>query len=260
VSTAQTIKYPFHFAYSKEIEELLKRQLIFLKYVDQVSGVYEFGRRLTLECRVVIERFVSLCNGQFVSAGSFTYCQSPFHQTTKIGKYCSISWNVSVMGTQHPTEWVTGHVLGFRDYYQDAAARHLGARGIVHGYDKAEFKPLIIGNDVWIGQNVLLRGGIKIGDGAIVGAGSVVTKDIPPYAIVVGNPARILKYRFSDTIIERLRRSCWWDYSFVNFTAFDIRDPTTFLANFENAVSKGLIAKFDSDPTDLGQAIQKSLC
>ena len=70
-----------------------------------------------------------------------------------------------------------------------------------------------IGNDVWIGANAMILGGITIGDGAIIGAGAVVTKDIPPYAIVGGIPARIIRYRFPNDVINALLSSQWWNLS-----------------------------------------------
>ncbi|MBR6646045.1 MAG: CatB-related O-acetyltransferase, partial [Clostridia bacterium] len=71
----------------------------------------------------------------------------------------------------------------------------------------------IIGNDVWIGHSALILEGVKIGDGAIVGAGAVVTKDVPPYSIVVGVPAKVIKYRFSENEIAKLSELKWWDQS-----------------------------------------------
>ena len=72
-------------------------------------------------------------------------------------------------------------------------------------------EPVHIGNDVWIGSGVFIKNGITIGDGAIVGAHAVVTKDVPPYAIVCGNPARIIRYRLSDDIIKQLLELKWWN-------------------------------------------------
>ena len=72
-------------------------------------------------------------------------------------------------------------------------------------------KKVIIGNDVWIGSHALILGGVKIGDGAVIGAGAVVTKDVPPYAVVGGVPARIIKYRFSQEIIDKLLEIKWWN-------------------------------------------------
>ena len=69
-----------------------------------------------------------------------------------------------------------------------------------------------IGNDVWLGANVVVMQGVKIGNGAVVGANAVVTKDIPPYAVAVGIPAKIIKYRFDDEKINQIQQSCWWNY------------------------------------------------
>lgn len=73
------------------------------------------------------------------------------------------------------------------------------------------FKKLTIGNDVWIGARVMIMGGLNIGDGAVIGAGSIVTKDVPPYAIVAGAPARIIRYRFDEDTIKGLLKIKWWD-------------------------------------------------
>lgn len=78
--------------------------------------------------------------------------------------------------------------------------------------EQPQYKRTIIGNDVWIGNNVSIKAGVTIGDGAVVGMSSVVTKDVPPYAVVVGNPARIIKYRFSEDVIQRLLDIDWWKW------------------------------------------------
>lgn len=74
-----------------------------------------------------------------------------------------------------------------------------------------DYAPVRIGNDVWIGDNVIIKNGVKIGDGAVVGLGAVVTKDVPPYAVVAGVPAKVIKYRFSDEIISELLELEWWN-------------------------------------------------
>nr|WP_246566018.1 CatB-related O-acetyltransferase [Tissierella simiarum] len=79
---------------------------------------------------------------------------------------------------------------------------------------KLEIKDLcIIGNDVWIGSNAVILRGVKVGNGAVIGAGAIVTKDVEPYSIVVGNPARVIKKRFSEQIIESLEKIQWWNWS-----------------------------------------------
>lgn len=71
---------------------------------------------------------------------------------------------------------------------------------------------MIIGNDVWIGVGSIIRRGVTIGNGAVIGANSFVNKDVPPYAFAVGSPARVIKYRFKKEMIEKIEESCWWQY------------------------------------------------
>ena len=82
-----------------------------------------------------------------------------------------------------------------------------------------------IGHDVWIGCNSVILAGVKVGIGAVIGAGSVVTKDVPPYAIVVGNPARVLKYRFSPELIDKLLKSKWWELTDEEIKSLPLNDP-----------------------------------
>jgi len=99
-------------------------------------------------------------------------------------------------------------------------------------------KKCIIGNDVWIGTNSTILRGVTIGNGAVIGANTVVTKDVPDYAIVVGNPARIIKYRFSETIAEKLNGICWWDFPLdiikKNFALFQSNEIEKVIDELEN--------------------------
>ena len=90
-----------------------------------------------------------------------------------------------------------------------------------------------IGNDVWIGQNVTINRGVKIGNGAIIAAFSVVTKDVPAYAIVGGNPAKIIKLRFSPKEIEELQDIQWWNYEPKFFMNMDIENITNFIQSMK---------------------------
>ncbi len=119
---------------------------------------------------------------------------------TKIGKYCAISWDTTINAISHPYNHLT--ISAFP--YVPRVGNFVKKR-------KQTYKEVIIKNDVWIGANSVIMPGVTIGNGAIIGAGAVVTKDVPDYAIVVGVPAKIVKYRFEEDIIKRLLELKWWD-------------------------------------------------
>lgn len=116
----------------------------------------------------------------------------------EIGNFCSIAHNVTINTD-------CGHDYSKISTFPFYQLMNCGANGQTH---RGGVK---IGNDVWIGTGVVLMPGIEIGDGAVIGAYSVVAKDIPPYAIVVGNPCQIKKYRFSEEKIKELLEMKWWD-------------------------------------------------
>ena len=132
---------------------------------------------------------------------------------TVIGRYCSISWNVQLIAGQHPTKlFVSTHPAFFSNLRQ--AGFTYVSENIFDEYkfvDNQKRFLLKIGNDVWIGANTTILEGVSIGDGAIIGAGSVVTKDIPPYAIAGGNPAKVIRYRFTEDEIKFLLEYQWWN-------------------------------------------------
>jgi acetyltransferase-like isoleucine patch superfamily enzyme len=126
----------------------------------------------------------------------------------RIGKYCSIADEVVIdLGWAHRTDLATTYPLwAFPDYWPKV--RELKHQDVV-------FMPrsdVTIGNDVWIGRQALILSAVCIGDGTIIGARSVVTKDVEPYSIVAGNPARLIRMRFDDKTIERLLQIRWWDW------------------------------------------------
>ena len=111
----------------------------------------------------------------------------------KIGNFCSISDDVTILlGGEHEINTISSYPFTLKNHH---------TKGDV-----------TIGNDVWIGQSTLILSGVTIGDGAIIGANSLVTKDVEPYAIVGGNPAKLIKYRFDDETIEKLLELKWWDW------------------------------------------------
>jgi hypothetical protein len=111
--------------------------------------------------------------------------------------------------------------------------------------------PPVIEHDVWIGSRVTLARGIAIGTSAIVAAGAVVTRDVPSYAMVAGNPARAKKFRFNEPLIARLLASRWWTHSFVEFGGMPTTEPERFLDQLEERREQGRIAAYEPHLTAL---------
>jgi acetyltransferase-like isoleucine patch superfamily enzyme len=129
----------------------------------------------------------------------------PEEAKLKIGSFCSIARGVVVYaGGNHRTDWISTYPFGH--IYQRELPTFDGT-----GHPKTR-GDVIIGNDVWIGNDVTIMSGITIGDGAVLGAGAHVVRDVPPYCIMVGNPAYVLKKRFSDQEIEKLLEIAWWNW------------------------------------------------
>jgi acetyltransferase-like isoleucine patch superfamily enzyme len=144
--------------------------------------------------------------------GDYSYIgDSSSFLNCKIGKFCSISSNVKVGLGRHPSnELVSTSPI----FYSSKGQLPLTFISTIKN-DFIEYLSVEIGNDVWIGYHVTIIDGVKIGNGAIIAAGSIVTKDIPDYAIVGGIPAKIIRYRFSPKEIEFLLKFNWWDKDII---------------------------------------------
>jgi len=140
-----------------------------------------------------------------------------------IGSFCSIANNVVIGGGMHPMEWVSTSPVFYKG--RDSVKAKFSE------YERPKHKLTKIGHDVWIGQYALLKQGITIGNGAVVGMGSVVTKDVEPYTVVAGNPAKVIRKRFSDEIIQSLLKSEWWKAKESDLKVFanEIQFPEKFL-------------------------------
>lgn len=142
------------------------------------------------------------------TVGDYTYIgMNSFVRNAKIGKFCSIANHVRVGLFDHPIDYVSTYPGFHMDWSRWTPFLESS---------KKEFpiiKDVVIGNDVWIGENVIIRGGIKIGNGAVLATGAIIVKDVPPYAIVGGCPAKIIRYRFTKEQIEAVEQTKWWDKS-----------------------------------------------
>jgi acetyltransferase-like isoleucine patch superfamily enzyme len=187
-----------------------------------------------------LEPYVHVLAGEALPErmGAFSYATSPLLASTRIGRYCSIAAGVEFIESQHPAHWASTSPFsyspygleGFRSYLVEE--RKLTSYPL-HGALEFQSGPVTLGNDVWVGQRAMFMGGISVGDGAVVAAGAVVTRDVPPYAIVGGVPARTLRMRFADPVVERMLALQWWRFGPDVLQPLDVRDVEGFLDRLE---------------------------
>jgi acetyltransferase-like isoleucine patch superfamily enzyme len=182
----------------------LERQLLNFKFRNR-------NLKLSISCNIrnsnigrnnFLGENVSLINS---TIGDYSYINTNSKvSNTIIGKFCSIGPNVQIVLGSHPSKFVSSHPIFY--------ANNKPFRTFSDEVYFKEYEEVVIGNDVWIAEGVLIPGGVKIGDGAIIMARAVVTKDVEPYSIVGGIPAKHIKYRFDVETINRISQSEWWDW------------------------------------------------
>lgn len=160
--------------------------------------------------RVTVRDHVKIGKQSYVSSGMV-------FRNVSIGRYCSIGYNVLIGPEEHPTQYLTTRSFGKNDDY----------------YQEMHSKKTKIGNDVWIGANVIVRRGVTIADGAVVGAGAVVLTDVPAYAVVVGVPAKIVRYRFNEETIRKLLELKWWEIDETALGQLDFSNINECIATME---------------------------
>lgn len=156
-----------------------------------------------------------------------------------IGAYCAIGARTSINPFNHPIDWLSINEFQYHPNSFDWVPEYNDFERLSRTPDM--FKRATVGNDVWTGHNVNILSGVNVGDGAVIGAGSIVTKDVPPYAIVAGVPAEIKKFRFPEKTIERLLRLKWWDLELLDLSGLPFRDVEGCLDRVEEIrARKGL--------------------
>ena len=194
-------------------------------------GAMSVHRQSTFEEYVTLSREVRLykCN-----VGKFTYMgpRCEFNSTT-IGRYCSIAHDIKCGPGHHPLEYVSTHPM-----FYSASLRP--AQITLVDEDKFDdLMPVTVGNDVWIGANVVIMNGVTIGDGSVIASGCIVTKDVAPYSIVGGVPGKEIRKRFSDEEIAFLLDFKWWekDLDWLKENSDLFADSSKFMARYQEVSS-----------------------
>lgn len=157
----------------------------------------------SVDKRSVIRQKVRLHHSK---VGRYSYIgRGSLVQNTEIGAFCSISEGCNIGMPSHPCSFVSTSPVFLKG--KNCLKTHFAE------FPYENCPKTVIRNDVWIGSNAKIKSGVTIGDGAIIGAGAVVTKDVPPFGIVGGIPARLIRYRFEESVCQQLLESEWWYFS-----------------------------------------------
>lgn len=174
------------------------------RIIEKIILRLENGYAFSSTLRELYAKYYGLHIGYGTYGGCFTHVNIPQLCEVHFGNYCSIGSNLKIFRANHPSDSFTTHPFLYNPVFQYVKQDHLNRPA------------LRIGHDVWIGSSVIICPGcMHIGDGAIVGAGSVVVHDVPPYTIVAGCPAKVIRRRFNDEQIQFLKESGWWKFDFA---------------------------------------------
>ncbi len=179
----------------------------FLKnlFNKRISILSFISSRSELDKTCVIYRGVKIKSSK---VGAYTYISNNTDvENAEIGKYCSIADHCRIGMSGHSLQYLSTSPVFTQK--TNALKESWAEKNVFKNKSKEE--RVYLGNDVWVGSHVLINGGVHVGDGACIAAGAVVVKDVPPYAIVGGVPAKVIRYRFTPDVIEELLRLKWWD-------------------------------------------------
>jgi virginiamycin A acetyltransferase len=237
---------------SQESLEWLYDQRIFFQ------GLRQHGHRLRpggflhwREDIAVVEPYVGIYSGDQIPAiGAFSYSHSTIPAHFSLGRYCSVAWGVKFPGPRHPME-----LLSTAGFIVNAGAEMWSSyladtNGEFRNAQPNPQKPgTVIGHDVWIGQDVTIMSGLSIGNGAVIAAASVVTKNIEPFAIVGGNPAQFIRWRFPQEVRDDLAELRWWRYGFSVLNRVDLSNVRNSIRDLRNECAD--LPEFTPEPVDL---------
>jgi acetyltransferase-like isoleucine patch superfamily enzyme len=250
-ATQATISYPLQITWSKDCDAFFEKNRIYLALPFRTANVYAIGQNIVIPSKVLVEPYASMPAGGFYSSGAYSYCVSRLPSATKVGRYCSIAAGVSIMGDSHPLNRVSTNPVSYIEAFSQIAKHDFNIDYEIEPFQDRIPHPVTIENDVWIGEGALLKGGITIGTGAVIAARSVVTHNVPPYHIVGGVPEKLIRMRFDERTIERLLRSEWWKYNYVDLPQC-WSEVDRFLDNLEDSVASGKLQPYTPELIDIG--------
>lgn len=197
--------------YYEKIENILLMNGVKKNSIVQEDDICKYLSKSDKMCYYseCIKQQMKGVNGENIQIGAFTYCNTSIvgsNDGTKltVGKFCSIAQGtVIILGGEHRPDWCTTYPFNVK----------MNEFGYIKGHPKSK-GDVVIGNDVWIASHSLILSGVHIGNGSIIAANAVVTKNVEPYTIVGGNPAKPIRKRFDDQTIKKLEEIQWWNWNY----------------------------------------------
>lgn len=234
------------------IAKLRERRIFFEADSNRIR--LQPGQMLQFSETTTVEPYCGIFAGSEIPVmGSFSYSWSPLGPGWTIGRYCSIAHGVKAPGPRHPHQLISNSSFTY-DRVGSIFHAALADSGADYDnyHDNPQKPPPIIGNDVWIGLDATIMPGVRVGNGAVIAARSVVTKDVPDFAIMGGNPAKIIRFRFKDSLIEKINAVAWWQYRFDDFDLYPLDDVERFV----EMVGDGALTPYQPEPISLAKLLE----
>ncbi|WP_289259677.1 CatB-related O-acetyltransferase [Campylobacter sp.] len=251
---------------NKFVKEYLEEFNVLMSYPNGKICRYKDDEIINVPDTGFMEEYSTINKGNNAcQMGSFSYSNAIIPRLDiKMGRYCSIANGLSFIAGKHPLDTIsTSSFIYDPNFYifKDASMERI-KKSYTHtpyGMLIPPSPPTIFENDVYVCTNALLKPGIILHTGCVVAQNAIVTKDVPPYAIVGGSPARILKYRFDESTIKRLLELRWWEYHFADFDNIDPKkDINYYLDELEDRILKQIIKPFNLKKMQFEELIQRN--
>jgi len=237
---------------TNDLHNILKRKWIYVK------------QNVSIPINSIFEPPCSIKGGRIeymFKIGAFSYIVNGFFFNTIIGRYCSIAEDVNIGWHSHPLHYVSTSPVFYQNFefvynLPPPPGVKINPSDFPKKTPPTEIKKVEIGHDVWIGHGAFILPGVKVGHGAVIGARAVVTKDVPPYAVVVGVPAKVKKYRFKEEIIQDLLDLEWWNYAPWQLKGAPVDDIKGFI-DFVKNLKKSNVKPYTPVAIDFSKLIKE---